>query len=155
MVSALFHYPPTPLVFVYPSFYQQVYHTFCLKSPCTMISPSLAEPPTPHLLFSIFPSSFWSFSVPTNPVMSVTTLLATVFLSRRNPKVLFILVQRHLFLIVIHVIVEIRICRVDHVQSIFPIIIFSYTSAFIVPKSNILWELCNLLFTLASNNKTK
>ena len=38
-----------------------------LKSPCTIISPSLAEPPTPHLLFSNLPSSFKSLFVPTNP----------------------------------------------------------------------------------------
>ena len=88
MVSALFHYPPTPLVFVYPSFINRSI-TFCLKSPCTMISPSLAEPPTPHLLFSIFPSSFWSFSVtrppklgqnlinnkPTIPILTITILM--------------------------------------------------------------------------------
>ena len=52
-----------------------------LKSPCTIISPSLADPPTPHLLFSSLPSSFKSFSVPINPVINVTTLPPRFFLS--------------------------------------------------------------------------
>ena len=52
-----------------------------LKSPCTIISPSLADPPTPHLLFSSLPCSFKSFSVPINPVINVTTLPPRFFLS--------------------------------------------------------------------------
>ena len=65
VVAALFY--PTGFVWVYPSFFSSSM-TFCLKSPCIMISPSLALPPTPHLLFSIRPSSF-----PVNPVIRVTT----------------------------------------------------------------------------------
>lgn len=64
---------PTVLVCVYPSFFSNS-STFCLKSPCTMISPSLALPPTPHLLLRNLPSSFKSSSVPINPVTRVTTL---------------------------------------------------------------------------------
>ena len=40
------------------------------------ISPSLAVPPTPHLPFSMRPSSLRSSSLPTNPVTSVTCLPA-------------------------------------------------------------------------------
>lgn len=63
------------------SFFNEQLYDLVLKSPCTIISPSLADPPTPHLLFSSLPSSFKSFSVPINPVINVTTLPPRFFLS--------------------------------------------------------------------------
>ena len=69
-----------PLVLAYPSLISSSM-ILVLKSPCTIISPSLADPPTPHLLFSSLPSSFKSFSVPINPVINPdasTSFLGTV-----------------------------------------------------------------------------
>lgn len=56
------------------SFFDEQFYNFDLEVSCTIISPSLAEPPTPHLLLSSLPNSFKSFSVPINPVINVTTL---------------------------------------------------------------------------------
>ena len=109
MVSALFHYPPTPLVFVYPSFINRSI-TFCLKSPCTMISPSLAEPPTPHFTFKNFPSASKSPVVPRKPVTNVTALPPRF----RYPKqcaAAASLSKRFFFLFVSCIILKIRVRR--------------------------------------------
>ena len=52
--------------------------------PCTIISPSLAVPPTPHFDLSSLANSFKSSSFPTKPSTSVTSLPALCFRSRET-----------------------------------------------------------------------
>lgn len=72
MALGQFYHPPENLN-RYP-FSSRIGPIFLRKSPCRITSPFLAVPPVPHALFSIFPKSLRSSSLPTNLVTTVATL---------------------------------------------------------------------------------
>ena len=119
-------------VCVYPSLVR-ISFTFCRRSPCIRISPSRADPPTPHLVFNSLANSFKSSSEPMNPVMSV----AVEFDAQR----LFFGGQSFLLFCIIGLVVKVGVGGVDDIQALFPVVVFAHVQ--IVICREIYWKKVN------------
>ena len=109
-------------VCVYPSLVR-ISFTFCRRSPCIRISPSRADPPTPHLVFNSLANSFKSSSEPMNPVMSVAVLPLRWRLSSSMRNDCF------------------SAGKVDDIQALFPVVVFAHVQ--IVICREIYWKKVN------------
>ena len=69
--------------------YRRISNTLARRSPWMIISPSFAEPPTPHFTFKSFPKAVRSSEVPRNPVIKVTIFPPRFRLSKEIRKACF------------------------------------------------------------------